>query len=982
MLSHPRLWSSLLASSALALSALALSAAPTLAQEPAPAVQAEGQRHPGSVAPWDHAQSDIPVDPRIQFGALANGMRFVWVNNPKPEERVYLRMHVDAGSFAEGTTEQGLAHFLEHMAFNGSTNFEAGTLIEWFQKHGMSFGADTNAHTAFSETVYKLDLPHNDPETIADGLRVMRDFASEMLLAEEEVQAEKGVIDGEQRERDSAGFRNFLQILNRQYSGTRLPKRLPIGVKEVRDEFTAAGVRAFYERWYRPETTTLVIVGDLGGFSPEQLIEEAFASWEGPGTPIEAEPALGQPDMLDLVFSLYDEEIPAESIQIANLKPYRHRPDTLAQRQQDLTKSVAYSMLNLRFSEMLRQPETPFISASIGQAGGLKVFEGGQLSVSANGEEWEEGMKAAYIELRRALNYGFQEAELEEVRANIRFALDEAVEREATASSASIREAILQVVEEGGVVTNAVTDREILLPALNALTVEACRDALRNDWRQGELSIIATGSVQIDHDREKLLAVLDEARKVKISKGDDIAVAEFAYASDSAIAGEIASQEHVKDLDFWQVRFANGVHLNIKKTEFKEREVLVHARLGHGLAGVPDDQVITASLASFTYNAGGLEAHSADELRRINAGRQVGVGLAVEEDQFSISGSTTPDDLLRSMEMAVAWIDHGGYREEGILQFKSVLPLIYNQFAVTPQGPVFFEFAPAVLEGDSRASLLGITAFPEKEVLEAIDMAAIRTSIADAMKDAPLEITVIGDVDVNEVIALAAQTFGAMAPRRELEAEVRHASVKAGVEVRSEIATADKKATLMMLFPADDGFDSSRRRNLSFLGGVLNDRLRLVVREELGAAYSPGAGAESSQVFHGLGGLIIQANGEPGGIEDLIAACRGVAADLAANGVTAEEVERLAEPILNQLRDAQRTNGYWLSALDEAQGNPQSLQDLRSLIDDYSNLKVEEISALAASYLIPDRASMLVVLPKVAAEAVAEVPVPVGDGSQ
>lgn len=994
MLSHPRLWSSALAMSVLALSGLALFTAPTTAQEPAPAVQAEGLRHPASVAPWDHVSSDIPVDPRIQFGALPNGMRFAWVENPKPEERVYLRMHVDAGSFAEGTTEQGLAHFLEHMAFNGSTNFEAGTLIEWFQEHGMSFGADTNAHTAFSETVYKLDLPHNDVETITDGLRVMRDFASEMLLAEEEVQAEKGVIDGEQRERDSAGFRNFVQVLNRQYSGTRLPKRLPIGVKEVRDEFTAAGVRAFYERWYRPENTTLVIVGDLGDLNPEQMIQDAFASWEGPGTPVEAEPALGQPDMLDLVFALYDEEIPAQSIQIANLKPYQHRPDTVEQRRKDLVKSVAYSMLNLRFSEMLRKEDTPFVSASIGQAGGLKVFEGGQLSVTADGEQWEEGMKAAYVELRRALNYGFQEAELEEIRANLRLSLDEAVEREATASSASMREAILQTIEEGGVVSNAETDREIYLPALEAMTVEDCLNALRNDWRKGELSIVATGSVQIDNDRETLLAVLEEARNVKISKGEDIAVAEFAYASDPANAGEIVSQEHVEDLDFWQVQFANGVRLNVKQTDFKERQVLLHARLGHGLAGVEDDHVITGSLASFAYDAGGLEAHSADELRRINAGRQVGLGMAVEEDQFSISGGTTSDDLLRTMEMAVASMNHGGYREEGMAQFKSILPLIYNQFAVTPQGPIFFEFAPAVLEGDSRASLFGITAFPEKEVLEAIDMAAIKAAISGAMKDAPLEITVVGDVEVNDVIALAAQTFGAMAPRRELTMEQRHASIKPGVEVRSEIATADQKATLMMVFPADDGFDSKRRRNLSFLGQVLNDRLRLVVREELGAAYSPGAGAESSQVFHGLGGLMIQANGEPSGVDDLIAACRGVAEDLASNGVTQEEVDRLSEPILNQLRDAQRTNGFWLGSLNEAQGNPQTLQDMRSLMEDYSNLQVDEISALAASYLIPDRASMLVVLPKITTEiatpappsppgdAVEEVAVPVGDGGR
>ena len=948
-----------------ALLALLLAPSTATAQEPAVPVQAEGWRQPRSVQPWDHAASDIPVDGRIVFGSLDNGMRYAWAHNPKPEERVYLRLHIDAGSFAEGETELGLAHFLEHMAFNGTENFEAGTLIEWFQGHGMSFGADTNAHTAFSETVYKLDLPHNDEATLKDGMLVLRDFASGMLLAEEEVQAEKGVIDGEERERDSAGFRNFVQVLERQYAGTRLPDRLPIGKEEVRAEFTAAGVRAFYERWYRPENATLVIVGDLGDFNPTALIEAHFADWESPGTPVEPEPAMGEPTLEDLLFAVYDEEIPAMSVEIAKLKPYVDRPDTVAQRQADLARAVAYAMVNLRFSESLRKEETPYVSASVGQAGGLKVFEGGSLSVAANPEQWEEGMKAAYVELRRALNYGFQEAELEEIRANLRRSLDEAVEREATASSAVLREGILAAVEEGGVPSDAATDRDILLPALEALTAEACRDALREDWRGGTLSIIATGKVELAEDKATLMRLYEEAKAVKIERPADIAVADFAYASDPAAAGEVVRQELVEDLDFWQVQFANGVRLNVKKTDFKERQVLMHVRLGHGLSAIPDEHVVAASMASFAYDAGGLEAHSMDELRRITAGRQVGVGMGVQDDQFSVGGATTPDDLLFQFELACAAIEHPGYREEGMTQFKTVLPLIFNQFEVTPAGPMYFDFAPAVLEGDLRASILGLTWFPPREVMEALGMEDIRAALSDPMAGAPMEVTVVGDVDVNQVVAAAAQTFGALSARRAAAVPERRATLKTGVEVRREIPTADQKATLMMLFPADDGFDAVRRRNLSFLGQVLNDRLRLKVREELGAAYSPGAGAEASTTFRGLGGLVIQANGSPEGVEDLIEACRGVAQDLATAGVTAEEVERLAEPLLNQLRDAQRTNGYWLGALDHAQGDPQSLQDLRTLMDHYGSLKVEDLSALAEAYLKPERASMLVVLPQV-----------------
>src|SRR5688572_7166169 len=184
--------------------------------------------------PWEHATSDVPVDQRIRFGALDNGLRWAWAENSEPEMRCYLRLHVDVGSLAEEESERGMAHFLEHMAFNGSAHFPAGTLIEWFQKHGMAFGADTNAHTDFGETVYKLDLPNADEATLREGLRVLRDFADGLLLAEEEIEREKGVIDGEERERDSAGWRVFLRQLERFFAGTRVAERLPIGEPEVR----------------------------------------------------------------------------------------------------------------------------------------------------------------------------------------------------------------------------------------------------------------------------------------------------------------------------------------------------------------------------------------------------------------------------------------------------------------------------------------------------------------------------------------------------------------------------------------------------------------------------------------------------------------------------------------------------------------------------------------------------------------------------
>ena len=944
----------------------------------APSATAQEQTFPaGTVRAWAHEESDLKVDGRIQYGYLSTGMRYAWVNNPEPQDRVYLRLHVDAGSFAETDSEQGMAHFLEHMAFNGSENFEAGTLIEWFQGHGMSFGADTNAHTAFSETVYKLDMPSRDEASLRDGMKVMRDFAGGMTIAEAEVQAEKGVIDGEQRERDSAGFRAFVKSLNKSYAGTLLSTRLPIGTKEVRDEFTSESVTAFYKRWYRPENMTMVIVGDLRDFDPTTLIEEYFGDFEGPGTPVLMEPALGTPSMQDLVFSIYEPEIPAVQMSISNLKPFAHNKDTVAQRKDDIALLMAHSMMALRFSEAIKKPDTPYLSASVSNAGGFEIFEGGDLSVSADPEKWEEAMIAAYVELRIALNFGFQEAELSEVRAGILRSLDEAVEREATAHSAGIREAILAEIETGDVPTNAAYDRELYKPALEALTVDDCLKALRNNWRGGKPSITAVGSLDLEDAETEFLRVYKAAKEVKIAEGAIIEVKPFAYASNVENAGEVKSQEFIEDLGFWQVEYANGVRLNVKETDFKENQILMNARIGEGNLAIDEEDLVSAAFAGFgVYIGGGLGEHDSDELRRILAGKQVGVGLTVEDDHFSFSGATTSEDLQLQFELTCAYLEHPGYRPDLLNVIRAQVPLIFEQFKHTPTGPMLFDFAPQVVTGGKRASLLGMSYFPSLEELQGVEMEDMRLAIEPHLMGAPMEITIVGELDVDQVIALGAQTFGALEMRRDPKPYADRRSgveVVPGVLVERSIDTADAKATLMMVFPTADGMVAKTRRNQSFLGTIVSDRLRLEVRERLGAAYSPGAQAESSQIYHGLGGLLIQANGDPEKIDELIEACRGVALSLATDGVTAEEVDRLSGPLLNQLRDAQRTNGYWMSTLDQAQGRPASLDELRGLISFYENLSVEDLSALAAKYLQPERASMLVVLPQVEEEIIEEI---------
>lgn len=913
------------------------------------------------VRAWEHETSDIEVDPRIHFGQLENGLRWAYAKNGEPQDRCYLRLHVDVGSLAETEEERGMAHFLEHMAFNGSENYSAGTLIEWFQAHGMAFGADTNAHTTFGETVYKLDLPESNAISIGEGLGVLRDFAGGLLLQDEEVQKEKGVIDGEERERDSAQMRVFKKRLEHTMAGTLLPERLPIGTKAARDAFTASSVRRFYERWYRPENMTLVLVGDLEGVDPVPLIEQAFADLKAPAEPLAREPDVGRPSGLSQSYSIFEPEIPAVLLAIERSTEWQDEPYDREHLADDLPLGVAHAMLNLRLRELSKLQDAPFLNAQVSRGELLNVTEMVSMSIACPTEKWKAALAAGEQELRRALEHGFQEGELAEQRAERLRGLDEAVEREPTSGSAALVSRLLRAAEERYVPANATTRRAILKPAIESLTVEDCHAALREAWSQGELSISATGKLDLGGDAgDQLVAEYENSRAVDVAASAGIEVSEFAYASSPDQKGAISSQERVEDLDFATVRFQNGVTLNVKKTDFKERQILIDTRIGEGRLSLPSESAALTRVADMVFHSGGLEAHSEDDLRRLTAGRQASVSFGIGEDHFSLSGATTADDLLLQCELTCAYIEHPGWRDEGLIMLRKQIPLLYESLEHQHMGPMMREFLPEVYSGDQRFGM------PPRESLESFGLAEVKEWLGPQLASAPVEVTICGDLDIEQTIDIVARTFGSLPARREYREFAEHRLAPAplgGIRQTHSIVTDVPKSMVLVLLPTTDGIDLTRRQRLSFLDTVVDDRLRIHVRERLGAAYTPQSQMEAGRLYPGVGMQLMLAMADPDKVDVLVEACLEICDALASDGVTDEEVERLREPILRRMRDMKRRNGFWLGAIAESHRRPESLDEVRNLTGAFEGIGAAELSELAARFFSRDRASILVVNP-------------------
>ena len=358
-------------------------------------------------------------------------MRYVIRQNATPKGTALVRMQVDAGSLDESDSERGYAHYVEHMAFNGSTNVPEGEMVKLLERHGLAFGADTNASTGFERTTYMLDLPRNDPELLDIALMLMRETASELTFSPAAVARERGVIQAEKRDRNTYALRNVEDQLTFAFPGSKVAQRLPIGTDETLRNATAEGLKAFWQREYVPERTTLYIIGDFDPGLVEQKIQAKFDDWRKAAAeprPLAGPLTITAKDKVDI----YIDPALSERVSMSRQGTYLVEPDTLAQRRENLLRQIGYAIINRRLLSRTREAEAPFRNASFGTSDIFKEGRSTDLSVDSVDGKWRRAMIAAVIEYRRAMAFGFTAQEVAEQVAIIRAANANAAKGEAT----------------------------------------------------------------------------------------------------------------------------------------------------------------------------------------------------------------------------------------------------------------------------------------------------------------------------------------------------------------------------------------------------------------------------------------------------------------------------------------------------------------------------------------------------------------------
>lgn len=913
---------------------------------------------------WPHEKSPLAPNPDALFGRLENGMRYVIQRNAKPEGRVSVHLNVQAGSLMEQDHELGLAHFLEHMAFNGSRNFPPGTLIPFFQKNGMAFGRDANAHTSFRETVYKLNLAEASDENLRTGLLIMRDVADGMSILPEEVDKERGVVLSEKAARDSKEHRAASRMRDILFQGTRFANE-PIGEEAIIRNASAETIRGFYEAWYRPELMVLVVVGEIEPRSVEKRIIELFSDMT-PRTPKPALPEWGEVrhQGLTAYADIYDTE--QTIVRIRGMKPRKWDDDSEAVQRRMILEAMASSMISNRLARIREKNSGPYIKAGTSARESFNMFPYVTMSAICEGDRWRESLSVLQTELTRALEHGFLQEELDEVRTQYLRFYERQVEREADTPNENVAAMIIGCMNANRVYQNWTQTAELFTRFLNQATPEEVHKAFVSAWDTGNRIVAVTGNADIpgNNASEEVRLAWEAGQDAETAAPEKRKSVAYPYVEEPAERGNAVSRENRQlegsDLVLREVTFANGLKLRMLPTDFATDYLAVTLHIGNGLNAVEDERFILAQVAGMANANSGFGRLAREEARRVKARKGYSVGLSVGMESFIISGSGRPKDseaVLRAM-----WTE---FRDPSFGQRD--LDFALETLRLNDAGRR--RDVPSTLGDEMRSFLFGEglrnTPITESDANN-LNLQDLQMFIRWACTRGNPVMNVVGDFNPEEFEKLAARFFGADSLKWGETAPADHIFIPDFPEGGNRIVTMDTgigQAGVVTAFQRDlaDPYDRKALATRRLLAAVLRDRLREHVREKLGASYSPSARYRVGDLT-GYGLYIIKIGTQPDKVSILREAVDKTVAGLTEGNITPEELNKMRKPMLTGLKRMLDSNSTWMNLLNRtARRDLPYFAWMAQTSDVLESITAEDLNREAAEAFTTNKRAVLVV---------------------
>ena len=858
----------------------------------------------------------LPFDTAVVRGTLPNGLTYYIRRNTRPEKRVALQLAVKAGSVDETDQQQGLAHFLEHMAFNGSRHFKPGELIKTLESTGARMGPHVNAYTSFDETVYQFQVPTDKPGIVDKGLQALADVGSSLTLDPKEIEKERGVVIEEWRGGLGASTRLRDQQIPVLFHGSKYAERLPIGKPEVLKSFTPATLRAFYTKWYRPDRMALVVVGDVEPAQVETQVKTMFGALSKPGAPAPAR-SYDVPLHKELLVKVASDPEAGQSSVAVMRKRKRDSESTVADYRRNLVEQLVYQMLNERFDELSRRKEAQFLGAGAYENALSPAVTMFVLGAGVEEGKIPQGLAALEVETNRVQQYGFGPAELDRAKKWWLASYERAFsERDKTESGSYADEYVRHFLQNEPVPGIEYESRlaKSLIPGISAAEVGEMAKRLFTDTAR---VIVATSP------RKEGLVLPTEAQLAEaMTKADAVAVLPWKDAGSGRALmdalpepGVVKARSEIAPLGVTMVRFANGVEAWLKPTEFKNDEVVFSMAAPGGASLASPDKYVEAMLAPALVQLSGVGGHTAVDLQKLLAGKLAGVRASMSLSTHALSGSARPADLETALQLLHLSFTQPGNDEQAFANIRKQLDALYANREQNPS-LLFGEKVGQVNTGNHYTAEAITT-----ERLAKLDRDAMAAYYRDRFSNAAdFTFLMVGNFKVDEVLPMLARYVGSLPSKGAAASKPKNVGLKFPQSV--ERATVQKgrepKVSTQISFFADPPQDPTEITRLSTATDVLEIALRDILREELGETYTVGVGFSQEPFQRGGGHVAISFTAAPENMQKMTDRVLQEVQRMQKNGASDDLINRARETSRREHEEGMKQNGYWLSRLQAA----------------------------------------------------------------
>lgn len=893
------------------------------------------------------AATALPQDPAIRSLTLANGLRVFIRQTSVPAGSTSMRLWIGAGSLDERESERGLAHLLEHAALSGTTRFPAGSMVAKLQAAGLKLGPDTNAVTDFNQTVFKLDLPVSDAATIGLALDALADIAMAVEFTGTGFEQDKAVVLAEERTRTNPQLIFGEQALAFVFGNDLIARRLPIGTRESVGALSVDQARAFYVRHYRPDAAVLVVAGDASPELIEAEIRKRFATWKRPSSAREAVPAFAPGAGLEQVAvkTHADARMPPLVV-MSWLLPVDTRPSTREKRLEAVRDALAVNILAKRISDRASESPSPF-PAGFGMLSSpgrrAQLLEIGAVT----GGDWRKALAALDEERRKIIVSGVEAVELDEALARLRAEADMLVSTDEGMPAPARAERILASVSTDEAAVSNATARDIINEAAKRWTARDLSVRIR-EMVGSAPRLIVTEPVETPGLARTVAEFWTAEAARPVAQAAEKAASSWPY-TDFGPPGTVRNTIELPAVATTVVTFENGVRLGIRPSTIKKDQVLVTTEFGGGNRAEDPASLAAGLLWGLgAVQDAGLEKLDRSQLTSALAGKIVGVQPRVEDERFGLSGATRRQDLRTQFELLAAFVSAGGWRETSAERARQLVPAVLANLNGTPQGATALQKSYLLHSRDKRLAV------PTADQVARVTMAEARKVLEPAMTGGTLDIAVAGDVDVGEVVRIAGATLGAL--RRSQAAAVPAPPLGPFPKPARETIYHDgqpEQAAILVAWPTPGRrADFKEARVLNLLSEVLELRLQEKIRQVLGMSYAPRSEREASDFQADYGFITAAAELDRSQLDVFRRELAGIVADLQARPVSATDLEKARQPLLEQMRKLRSSdNQFWVETTLELIDQPGLASDVVAGPEMMQSLTAADVQAAARKYL-------------------------------